>query len=473
MVISYTGALKTWLYAALFWFFAPNVWSVRLPVLLMGAGTIWLTWVWVRRIAGTWAAAVTAVLLATDTIFLMTNTFDWGPVALQHVLLMGGLVPVQIWIANHSQRMLALGFFLWGLGMWDKALLAWPLIGMAVAVVCVFPGELKKRLRPATAAIAVGSFLLGAAPLVWFNIARPGATATTNARFSTEGVGGKWMALRATVDGSTLFGYMVYTGDKVTAKREPRRLTSRMVVALSHLPGDHHRNWMIPAWVLGLALSGLLWRSPLRRALLFLLIATAVAWVQMALNKGTGGASHHTILLWPFPGAFLGIVFAGVAERIPRYGRTAVVVLIGLLAAGNLLNTNQYLTEFITNGGSGGWTDAIFSLASSIEDKSAAWYGLVDWGYLNGLRVLHEGDLPMFTPDPEGDQKQFASQVSAADFLYIQHTADKQMFPGVNERLRKAAAALGYEEHLERTVADRNGRPVFELFRFRKAEARR
>src|SRR5580693_9001434 len=58
MVMSYTGALKTWLYAALFEFFEPSEWSVRIPVLLLGMGTIWLSWVWVRRIAGAGAAAV-------------------------------------------------------------------------------------------------------------------------------------------------------------------------------------------------------------------------------------------------------------------------------------------------------------------------------------------------------------------------------------------------------------------------------
>src|SRR3978361_902983 len=75
MVMSYTGALKTWLYAGLFQFFEPNRWSVRVPMILLGMVTIWLTWLWVRRIAGVRATAVTTVLLATDTIFLMTNTF--------------------------------------------------------------------------------------------------------------------------------------------------------------------------------------------------------------------------------------------------------------------------------------------------------------------------------------------------------------------------------------------------------------
>jgi len=465
MVMSYTGALKTWIYAGLFQILAPTEWSIRLPVLLMGIGTLWLTWAWVRRIAGVRAASVTCILLATDTIFLMTNTFDWGPVALQHVLLMGGLLSLQLWLNYKTNSWLSLAFFLWGLGMWDKALLAWPLIGMAVSSFCVFPREVLRRVRFVSVAVAVMSFLLGAAPLVWYNIARPGETARQNARFTTEAIANKVIVLRQTIDASGLFGYIV-NEDSVPGKREPRGMLERLPVWISHVAGDHRTNWMLPAWIIGFVFSFALWMSPHRKLLLFLLITVIVGWVQMAITRNTGGASHHVTLLWPFPAVFLGIVFSRMAEKIPRYGTPALVILVGFLACENLLTTNQYLAWFITNGSGGGWTDAIFPLAESIEDKSASWFGLVDWGYQNGLTTLHEGDLPLFAVDEKWDG--FRQQVSSPDFLFIQHTEDKQLFPGVNDRIRKAAAALGYVERLERTVADRNGRPVFELFRFRK-----
>ncbi|MES1258231.1 MAG: glycosyltransferase family 39 protein [Acidobacteriota bacterium] len=469
MVMSYTGALKTWLYAALFQVLPPTEWSVRIPVLLMGIGTLWLTWEWVRRIADERAAAVATVLLATDTIFLMTGVFDWGPVALQHILLMGGLLAVQIWIARPSKRMLSLGFFLWGLGMWDKALMAWPLIGLAAAVVCVFPRETARRVRLAPALLALVSFLAGAAPLVWYNIARPGETATQNAKFTTQDLGSKIVALRQTIDGSTLFGYIVYE-DSVAGKRAPRGLGERLPVELSRRVGDHRRNWMLPAWILGLMCALVLWNSPVRRPLLFLAIAVLVGWAQMALTKGTGGASHHVILLWPFPAVFLGIAFSAVARKLPRFGTPALAALLIFLAGENLLTTNQYLARLIVNGGAGGWTDAIYRLADSLDKKSASWFGILDWGYLNGVRMLHEGDLPLFLVDVNADPAEFRREIGSPDYLFIQHTDDKEIFAGINDRLRKAAAQAGYVERLERRVPDRNGRPVFELFRFSKAE---
>ena len=475
MVMSYSGALKTWLYAVLLFFFKPGEVSVRLPVLLIGIGTIWMTWEWTRRLAGLRAANVATVLLATDTIFLMTNLFDWGPVALQHVLLMGGLLAFQQWLKTSSNRMLALAFAIWGLGMWDKALLAWPLIGMAVAVVLVFPKEVFRRIRPVPVGIAVAAFLIGAAPLVVYNIARPGETARANAKFTTADLVVKTMALRQTIDGSTLFGYMVHE-DTVKMKRKPRSFGERLSVGLADLAGNHRTNWMLPAWLIGFAFSFLLWNSPVFRPLLFLLITTAVAWAQMALTKNTGAASHHVILLWPFPPVFLGIAFSAMADRIPRFGGPALAALVFFLAGENLLTTNHYLSRFIVNGGSGGWTDAVKPLTRTFGRKTASWYGIVDWGYLNAIRMLrpraaYPAEVPLFIVDVNAENQEFSRQIGSPDFLFIQHTAGNEMFAGINERLRQRAAREGYVEKVEQTIPDRNGRPVFELFRFQKETA--
>jgi 4-amino-4-deoxy-L-arabinose transferase-like glycosyltransferase len=478
MVMSYTGALKTWIYAGLFQILAPTEWSVRIPVLLMGMATIWLTWVWVRFANGGRAAGIAAILLATDTMFQLTNTFDWGPVALQHILLMGGLAAFGIYLKRNSGRMLALAFFLWGLGMWDKALLAWPLGGLAVAAVCVYPRETLRRMRPKPLAIALASFCLGAAPLVWYNIDHRGETATANAKFTVEDMGHKVTALRQTADGSALFGYMVYRRDPAFA-RIPRNAVGRAAAWVASVAGDHHRNLMVPAYVLALLLTPLLWKSPVRGFVLFVAIATAVAWAQMALTKGTGGAAHHAILLWPFPVIFVAVVFGEAAKLVPRFGFVLLTALLAILAGANLLNTNEYLAAFAVNGASGGWTDAVYRLADSVEKSdTVGWYGLVDWGYLNALRTLHEGDLPIFiaqvpaagaTPT-EADLAEIRREIDAPDRVFIQHTDDKQMFKGVNQRWRDVAAQLGYTEKVEKVIHDRNGRPVFELFRMEKTQ---
>src|SRR5207302_6860219 len=75
MLMSYLGTLKSWLYAPIFRFWKPSDYSLRVPVILASGATIWLFWSLLRRIAGDRAAAIGVVLLASDTLFLITSCF--------------------------------------------------------------------------------------------------------------------------------------------------------------------------------------------------------------------------------------------------------------------------------------------------------------------------------------------------------------------------------------------------------------
>ncbi|HEX4274564.1 MAG TPA: hypothetical protein VHZ74_04385 [Bryobacteraceae bacterium] len=480
MVISYTGALKTWLYAGLLATLEPSPWVIRIPALLAGAATIWLTWIWMNRMgAGAKAATIATLLLATDTSYLLTTTFDWGPVALQHLLLMSGLVCIQIWIARRSRVALAVAFLLWGLGLWDKALMLWPLTGLAIACCIVYWREMISRIRLADAAIALACFAIGAMPLIWFNIARPGETASRNLALSTAQGHQKIKALRESVDGSEMFGFIV-KDDNASRSPSGAGFFTRLPLAIKSHFGTHRRNLMPVVLVVAVLCFAALWRSPIRRPLLFLGITMAVAWAEMFFNKGTGVFVHHVVLLWPFPFVFAGIALASAAQQFAATGEILLAAFMVVVLAANVLTTNEYLAEFITNGGAGGWTDAIYRLAATVDTISAPWIGLVDWGCLNGLRVLHQRDVSFFvasdfvvshTPTA-ADLEAVAHMAGTPGIVFIQHVADKQIFPGVNDRFRAVALQDGFEEQVRQVIPDRNGHPVFELFSLRsKARA--
>ena len=478
MLMGYLGTFKTWLYAGIFEFFPPSRWSVRLPMVLVGVVTIWLTWMWTRRAAGSRAAAFAVALLSTDAVFIVTNTFDWGPVALQHACLMGGLVAIQTWLRSEGtkadRKWLALAFFVWGLGLWDKALLIWPLAGLAVATLCVYPKELRRHLRRGPIAIAVAALLIGALPLDCYNVAHRGDTASANAKLSVYEIPRKMQVLENTLDGSALLGPMV-ARETGPIEQVPGTLVERLSVSLRRISGDHAHNWMLPA--VAVSLVGLVFvAAPVRRVLIFFLLATTVTWLEMAANVGTGGSAHHVILLWPFPCVFVGVAFAGVAERGPRLISSVAIGLVAVLVCGNILNTNEYLADLTLNGGVGGWTDAIYRLAGAVGRYRSGQIGIVDWGYLNGLRMFYEGELKMpvvtdFLRKPvmtDQDRRQLLAVINASDSIFIQHTDDQQLFAGLNERMRGIAGELGYSEQVLRVVHDNQGRAEFEIFRFVK-----
>src|SRR5207302_778432 len=95
-----------------------------------------------RRIAGECAALIGCSLLAVDSLYLITVVFDWGPVALEHLLVIGGMLLLVRFYQERGARNLAAGCFLLGLAMWDKALAIWILSGLGIAGILTVPRQI-------------------------------------------------------------------------------------------------------------------------------------------------------------------------------------------------------------------------------------------------------------------------------------------------------------------------------------------
>ncbi|HEY4088527.1 MAG TPA: hypothetical protein VGM43_21495, partial [Bryobacteraceae bacterium] len=371
-----------------------------------------------------------------------------------------------LWLQRGGRRWLALAFFLWGLGLWDKALMIWDLAGLTVAVLCVYPRESCRALRPKTAGIAAVALVAGALPLIAFNFAHHGATAVSNTNLALVSIPDKLAELKAVFRGDVLFDNIV-AATPAAIPRERATFIERASIAWNDQLGPQTTR----PFLFALVLAGISWPFLLRRRqgriLALLAIASVVAWLQMAANTGTGASAHHVILLWPLPCAFIGIALAGASERLPKYGRWAVAALVAWFTIANTLNTNTYLAVLIRNGGSTPWTRASERLAGAISHYRDDPIATVDWGYVNILRMFYGGALRL-TPIDEATPDEIAVAVLKPNAIFIQHTEDNQMFPGVNERLRGIAAGLGYSEQPLRTVHDDEGRAIFEIFRLTK-----
>ena len=110
---------------------------MRIPVLMLGCLTLALFFFLARRLAGPRVAVVACSLLAADTTYLLTTCFDWGPVVLQRLLGVAGVLCLVRFYDTSSRLSLGAGFFLFGLGLWDTALFGWTLIGLAVACLLI------------------------------------------------------------------------------------------------------------------------------------------------------------------------------------------------------------------------------------------------------------------------------------------------------------------------------------------------
>lgn len=475
MLMSYLGTLKAWIYTLIFKFWAPSPASVRFPALLAGAATIWLFFLLLRRAFCVRAALVGCALLATDPIFLLTTCFDWGPVALQHLLWTGGVLLLLRFHQSRSLPALAGGFLCFGLGIWDKALFVWMLTGLTAAALAVYYRELSSAFTLRRVSIAVLSFSLGALPFGIYSSKRFQAV-RSNASFSAEDVRGKILLLRISLEGSSLFGWLV-ADDPGVYPLQPERPLDRASVWLSEASGQPRSSQMFHALVAALLLLPALWFTPARRPMLFALIAMGVAWIQMLFTKGAGGGVHHVVLLWPLPQFLVAIAFTEAMRRLRKGGLVLVAATV-IVAGSNVLVTNHHYALMVQNGGGLNFTSAIYPLSESLKNTPASQVFVIDWGMFDTLRILQKGRLPLRTGmEPlakdslnEDDKISIRDWISSPDHIFIGHTEGNEFFPGSHSRLQAAAENAGYRKELIRVISDRNGRAIFQVFRFNESQ---
>ena len=326
-----------------------------------------------------------AFLLASDASFILTDTFDWGPVAIEHFLLVTGC----FFLVKFSQargagsRQIAgrwslfMGFFLFGLALWNKAIFIWALAGLFCAAVTVLWPEIRRLLRPTTAAIACTAFLAGALPLVVYNVHHPNVTVGSNAHFETNAFPAKFHMLLGTLDGSAMFGFLSGFDDQPNPKAAVS-LRGRAADWIGAHTGRPRHDAVVLALLLGLLLVPWWWK---RRTARFSLVFMCITWLAMAITRDAGMSAHHSVLLWPFPQLFLATALASLPWR-----KMAMIAGAALVAI-NLLVVNQAVADFERNGAIRNFSDAVFPLANEFTDPARPVI-TVDWGIVDVLGFL-------------------------------------------------------------------------------------
>ena len=469
MVMTYVGALKGQVWRPIFALAGVSAETIRFPALLIGALSVWWFYRLCLRTVGQRAAVVGVALLATDSTYLMTVRWDWGPVAFQHLFLIGGLLALVRF--HQSRRLLFLfaGFFAFGLALWDKALFAWSLAALGVAGLAVFWREIWSHFRVATVLAATAGLLAGAYPLIRYNVKNDWITFRSNARPNTGSYLYKFQLVRHTLDAQAV-GAPIIREWWDGPQRSPESAGERAVVAVSTVLGHPDRNLHELLFVLALLAVPLVWRTPARRAVLFSLLWTALTWIQMAMVDMGGTSTHHTILLWPMPILIIAASLAWASYRFQR-GRAVLAGVVGLACAWNLIVTNTWYSNLLRFGGVPAWTEAIYPLSDALTKEKAEWVCLIEWGFYDNLNAFHQGKLPLcITDDPttEETRKYALMQIANPKILFVTHAPKHAIEKQRTERYLAYAAEHGYQRVNLRHFADYNGRDVVEVFRFAK-----
>jgi 4-amino-4-deoxy-L-arabinose transferase-like glycosyltransferase len=466
MVMTYVGALKSRIWATIFAVWPPSSASVRIPAVLLGALSIWWVYQLMSRTLGTRTALACAALLATDPMYVLYSRFDHGPVVIQHLCLAGAMLALARFGQERRAIWLASGFFVLGLGLWEKAVFVWLISGLGVAALVLFRTRILNAMSFRNLAVATASFGLGASPLIIYNARHRLSTFRGNTVWSSDDFVGKARLLRATLEGDALFGSMIRESWDGPL-REPSSPSQAATVWIALSAGMPRHTLMGYLLVASLLLLPLVWRTPARAAALFALISVAVAWLQMAFVKGAGTGAHHTILLWPLPTIGIAAVLSAASRKL-RFGRALLIAVIVAAGGANLLVLSTYYTNLLRNGGTSSWTDAMYPAFNAIHQMDKEAVCTIDWGFRDTLRMFEREQQMCDAADPvnrEG-RRMAMLQFSKPNYVFLTHTEGNESFPGITARFVRFAESKGFRCINRRAFADTNGRTTVETFQF-------
>jgi hypothetical protein len=493
MLMSYVGALKTWLYWPLYTWLPPSVWVVRLPTLLVGCANIWLIYRLGGRLWNPRAGVLAAALAATDPTFLLTHVFDWGPIAIQVLLSLLAALAFLRWKDSGATRWLAACGFCCGLAQWNKAIFGWILVSVVIAAAICWPRILLLwrhigHFRPQVSAIvwAVACFLVGAAPFISYNLSSQSNTVRDIFRFESTFPAHKLSAAHASLAGNHIassIGFSaVWQGECTDGSLQSLSGRTPIPARLQLFPES---TWTPYALLAGAILLLCFWKQPAGRTGLFMLLVFAVhCGLAMASIRGGTGMHHYAPVL---PAVFLAIggawttVLAWVERRTAssnaRRVILAVAVFLPVLAAATLCGWWQRATYC---GCQDIWSDASQKLASRATARPEQRFYAVDWGIDPQAIYLSEkrGNVKFLGVLVDGPVENGPKYEEAAAILADPATRLVSFRPGAEIIAEHKATLMALLEihdcHLvhEDWITDSSGRSVYAVWRLEPGRSR-
>jgi hypothetical protein len=470
MVQDYIGAANVYLalpFLALSGIGVPNL---RALSVLLGAATLLLLersvteyarLAWDEQRPGpSMPGLIAALLLALSPGFIF-----WSRQGVFVTNLTQPLCLLMIWLGLHWLRTgrpwaLPGSAFAAGAALYAKLLAVWVVAAFALVAGGWWLWQRRRGAGPRpSAGLLLGSvlaFLLSLLPFLWFNWQTGGTAAALGGNLPRSYYGVN--------NADVAHNLAVRVGQLATALRGDH---------LWYL-GEVHANLLVPWLALAAVVGGLLrdWRRMLGPLLVLALTVLASVFTISDLFV------THYALVQPLAAGVVaiaaGILLAPGRGLLPERSRTGLVAASLILwVALDLTATLRYHGALAQSGGLGDHSDASYDLAYHLRYNGLGAPVALDWGMDATVRYLSQGAV---TPvevfgyaSPAAPDAEFAARLALfldnPDSIYLLHAPGYEVFTGRREAWLAAAAQRGLTPRLEATFTQRDGTPLFELWR--------
>ncbi len=505
MISDYQGVSSMYVVLPLFALFGPGVGAVRAMTIGFGVIAVILVYGLGRRLFGRPAGVVAALLLASNPSFVFWSRVGVYVVSQVVPLALGAALAFLAWRRGGRAGWLLLAGLLAGIGLSTKILFIWFILAAASAGVAVWLVEWiwpidaagrGRRRRPLRAKLnerpafggrdllaGFGGLLLGAAPLIAYNLASAGTFKVIRANLGQTEKGvdnsavltnllGRFAAFKTVLEGS----YFWFFGD-INANRLALPFFLASAVGLLALV------CLVPGY------------RRYRAATVFTLVLILAILVQSAFTL-SGLEETHLLLLLPFPllicGAFVALAgdwLLGMVNGLRHrpLARAAIAALPALaltipIVAGNLLVNVHYHQLLAQTGGKSSFSDRIYELARFLDTPKLDGYDYtrpiaLDWGMKYGVQLLTAGRVDpqeiygQGRPLPPDYRATLDRLFADPDNVYLAHRADGDnppaAYPDRTRVFLEHAEARGKSVVPVKIIYEPGGVPLFYLYTVR------
>lgn len=461
MLMPYIGALKSWLYVPIFKLFGIDLFTIRLPAVLLGALALGLTWRYVQQQFGAMAAAFFLFMAAVEPGTVFHSRLDWGPTALMMVFRAGLLLSLTNWFVTEKKRYLLWALICAGLGVFDKLNFVWIVTSCFAAGLLVYPERFLfgRAIKVKKVLIWLG---LGLCTLGLLTTALSALGVSLTQEVGVQNVGERSITflhlLGLTIRGEGVYSFVVQGGQQAFDVQ---------VYAL--ITVSSFAMWGLVAGIRSGKLSA---RGMVYLALVMLLLGGQIFFTRQATGP------HHFATIAPLWLIFIAVGLSGavysIKERSPALAQAFGVLSVAAVMATSLRCDWEYLEGFKKTQINPFWDQASSTvLTSALESEMDAVTTVVavDWGIATNVQALSNNRLkvmelwPMFNEKLSKDElswirTEFVDQGAA----FVLHVNGREAFPSTRTNFLDAIQDEGWPVRRALTIKTTDGEPFIEVY---------
>ena len=469
MCVPYHPSLESYLLIPSFLLFNISVFALRFTPIMYGLFTLLLTYAFAKQFFSRSVALITMLLLATNPLFIfLTKIGNWTS-SYQTFFAMAVLCSFLSWYRGRGFVYYLLGTFFLGLGLGTRGWFIIVVAGVIVAAM-VFYKEIVARIKADKCksplvflCLGFVSFCVGNLLFIYANFIN------TQSRFITF----KWIAgcLRHTSFGIDNLDYARNLWLRLHTFWELLGQNPQNIIFLSSAPVN---KWYVYGFIfsivwLVLSLFFKQERWPPKKRVLLVLVFLTSAILTSPFTVSFFQAQHLFSLL-PIIAIIIsaGLVTASrffIRKAIKIFVRLAVTAFLIFLAAGNMRGITRWYALAERTGGTGEWSNAIYSLADWIKRDRHSLIFAFNQGYERVIFFLLEGSENIRGLYHEDYAQYVNNIVSFCNYKYSKlyrfcgkdGPPEKEQF----DIVKKTVASLGKALIEEKVFYQRDGAPAY------------